>query len=169
VVAAGAGLARTRQQVHLREPADGARDGGGADLQALGELARREAAGIVGEQDFFDRGGAGVVDAFLATTFLLGALVVAGFAIQSVQRLRGEESSGRAEPVLATAIGRGRWAAGHLAVALGGSALSPFTHSPSLPGGSVTAGPLVALTAVAALLVAVGLAAFARRDVSSGA
>jgi ABC-2 type transport system permease protein len=204
-------------------------------------------------QDFFDRGGAGVVDAFLATTFLLGALVVAGFAIQSVLRLRGEESSGRAEPVLATAIGRGRWAAGHLAVALGGSALvllvtglgaglayaartgdaaavprlagaalgqlpavwvlaglaaagfglgprlsmagwlalaacvlvailgplldlpsavvdvSPFTHSPSLPGGSVTAGPLVALTAVAALLVAVGLAAFARRDVSSGA
>ena len=71
--------------------------------------------------DFFDRGGAGVVDAFLATTFVLGALVAAGFAIQSVLRLRGEESTGRAEPVLATAIGRRRWAGGHLAIAFGGA------------------------------------------------
>jgi polyether ionophore transport system permease protein len=202
--------------------------------------------------DFFDRGGAGVVDAFLATTFLLGALVVAGFAIQAVLRLRGEESSGRAEPVLATAIGRSRWAGGHLAIALAGGAvvmlamglgagfayaartgdaaqvprlaaaalaqlpavwvlagvaaagygvaarlgalgwlalvacvllailgplldlpaalldLSPFEHSPSLPGGSVDIAALAVLTAIAAALVAAGLAAFARRDVSSG-
>jgi polyether ionophore transport system permease protein len=73
--------------------------------------------------DFFDRGGAGVIDAFLATTLMLGALVAAGFAIQSVLRLHGEESSGRAEPVLATAIGRRRWAGGHLAIAFGGAAL----------------------------------------------
>ena len=47
--------------------------------------------------------------------------------------------------------------------------LSPFSHSPSLPGGSAAPGTLVALTAVAALLVAVGLAALGRRDISSGA
>jgi len=198
-------------------------------------------------------GGAGVVDAVLATTFVLGALVAAGFAIQSVLRLRGEESTGRAEPVLATAIGRRRWAGGHLAIAFGGAVivqlatgvgtgvayaartgdagqvlrltgaalgqlpavwvlaglaaacfglaprlgvvawlalagavivallgpllslpdavvdLSPFSHSPSLPGGSADPGTLVALTAVAAVLVAVGLAALGRRDISSGA
>jgi len=47
--------------------------------------------------------------------------------------------------------------------------LSPFSHSPSLPGGSAAPGTLVALTAVAAVLVAVGLAALGRRDISSGA
>jgi polyether ionophore transport system permease protein len=204
-------------------------------------------------QDFFDRSGQGIVDAFLATTLLLGALVAAGFAIQSVLRLRGEEGSGRAEPVLATAIGRRRWAGGHLTVALAGAALvqlatglgaglayaarsgdaeqvprlaaaalgqlpavwvlagiavagyglaprlgavawaalavcvliallgplldlpgavmdlSPFSHSPELPGGSAAAGSLVVLTAIAALLTAGGLAAFGRRDVSAGA
>jgi ABC-2 type transport system permease protein len=74
-------------------------------------------------RDVFGRGGGGPVDAFLASTLLLGALVTAGFAIQSVLRLRGEESSGRAEPVLATALGRRRWALGHFGVALGGAAL----------------------------------------------
>jgi ABC-2 type transport system permease protein len=47
--------------------------------------------------------------------------------------------------------------------------VSPFAHSPSLPGGSADAPALVVLTAIAAALVAAGLAAFARRDVSSGA
>jgi ABC-2 type transport system permease protein len=46
--------------------------------------------------------------------------------------------------------------------------LSPFVHSPSLPGGALDAPALLAMTAIAAALVAAGLAAFARRDVSSG-
>jgi polyether ionophore transport system permease protein len=44
--------------------------------------------------------------------------------------------------------------------------LSPFTHVPPLPGGEVTAGPLVALIAVAAALIAAGLWALRRRDLA---
>ena len=43
--------------------------------------------------------------------------------------------------------------------------LSPFTHTPKLPGGEFTATPLVWLTLVAAALIAVGLAGFRRRDI----
>ncbi|MGB3442340.1 MAG: ABC transporter permease, partial [Actinophytocola sp.] len=42
--------------------------------------------------------------------------------------------------------------------------ISPFTHTPKLPGAEFTATPLVWLTVVAAALVATGLAAFRRRD-----
>ena len=45
--------------------------------------------------------------------------------------------------------------------------LSPFTHSPKLPGGELTATPLVLLTAIAAVLLATGLSAFRRRDIAS--
>jgi ABC-2 type transport system permease protein len=43
--------------------------------------------------------------------------------------------------------------------------VSPFTHTPKLPGGELTATPLVALTLIAAALIATGLAAFRRRDI----
>ncbi|QOC91664.1 ABC transporter permease [Micromonospora craniellae] len=42
--------------------------------------------------------------------------------------------------------------------------LSPFTHVPSVPAADLTVLPLVVLTAVAAVLLAVGLGAFRRRD-----
>ena len=44
------------------------------------------------------------------------------------------------------------------------SNLSPFTHVPNAPLETITAGPLVALTAVAAAVTAAGLAGFRRRD-----
>ncbi|KRC87517.1 polyketide antibiotic transporter [Terrabacter sp. Root85] len=43
--------------------------------------------------------------------------------------------------------------------------LSPFTHLPALPGGTVGAAPLVGLTLVAAALSAAGVAALRRRDI----
>ena len=43
--------------------------------------------------------------------------------------------------------------------------ISPFTHPPKLPGGALTAAPLVWLTAVVLALVAAGLAGLRRRDI----
>jgi polyether ionophore transport system permease protein len=43
--------------------------------------------------------------------------------------------------------------------------LSPFTHVPKLPGGAVTATPLVALSVIALALCASGLVALRRRDI----
>ncbi|GIH17438.1 ABC transporter permease [Rugosimonospora africana] len=194
-------------------------------------------------------GTAGVIDSDLAGSIGILGLIAAAYAIQATLKLRDEETSGHAEPVLSTATGRLRWAAGHLlftflgpAVALLASGLamgitygstahdvggqvprlvagamaqlpavwvlaaiavllfgtlprlspvgwgalaaclllflvggavrldqwvmdiSPYTHLPHLPGGEVTATPLVVLTAVAAALAVVGLAGLRRRD-----
>ncbi|WP_328299971.1 ABC transporter permease [Streptomyces sp. NBC_00435] len=68
-------------------------------------------------------GAAGLTDTFLATMAGMLGLVAALFIVSAVLRLGAEESGQRAEPVLAHAVGRLRWAAGHLAVAFGGSAL----------------------------------------------
>ncbi|MDN0198239.1 ABC transporter permease [Streptomyces sp. S.PNR 29] len=68
-------------------------------------------------------GQAGLTDAFLSAMVGMLGLVAALYVVASVLRLHGEETSGRAEPVLAGAVGRLRWAAGHLAVAFGGSLL----------------------------------------------
>ena len=72
--------------------------------------------------DFFAQlGVASVTDAFLSTEMLIMALFASGFTVSSVLRLRGEEVSGRVDPVLAAPVGRRRWAWSHLAVALVGT------------------------------------------------
>jgi ABC-2 type transport system permease protein len=88
---------------------------GAADLVGDNENARR----------IFERmgGRSGLTDAFLASMVGMLGLVAALYIVASVLRLNGEETSGRAEPVLANAVGRLRWAAGHLVIAFGGSAL----------------------------------------------
>ncbi|WP_329280339.1 ABC transporter permease [Streptomyces sp. NBC_00691] len=87
------------------------------------------AADIVGDnaqaRQIFERmgGQSALTDAFLATMVSLFGMVAALFAVGSALRPHGEETSGRAEPLLANALGRTRWAAGHLLIAFGGSAL----------------------------------------------
>ncbi|MFB8401575.1 ABC transporter permease [Streptomyces sp. NPDC055912] len=207
------------------------------------------AADIVGDnaqaRQIIERMGGqnALTDAFLATMVSLFGMVAALFAVGSVLRPHGEETSGRTEPLLANALGRIRWAAGHLLIAFGGSALilalsgiglalsygrdagpvlgaslaqlpavwtlaglavllwgaapraataawgaaglclalgwigpaldlpqaalnlSPFGHLPKLPGPETAWTPVLALTALAAALVAAGLAGLRRRDV----
>jgi ABC-2 type transport system permease protein len=174
---------------------------------------------------------------------------VSAYGISATLRLRSEETAMRAEPILATRVGRVRWAASHLTVALVGTTLllavvgafagfahgaasddlgqigrlvvaalaqlpavwvltgitvavfglapglimagwgalvvflvlgtladvlglpewmadlSPFSHTPQLPGGTLTAAPLIMLTLIAAVLVTIGLSTFRRRDI----
>jgi ABC-2 type transport system permease protein len=77
-------------------------------------------------EDIFTRmgGRTGIVDAYLVSVMSILGLVAAGYAIQATLRLRAEETSGRAEPVLATAVGRLQWAASHLVFSVMGSALA---------------------------------------------
>lgn len=172
-------------------------------------------------------------------------MVAALYVVSSVLRLNAEETSQRAEPILAGAVGRLRWAGGHLVIAFGGAVLilllsglglalgygddlgpllaaslvqvpavlvvgglavllyglspqlavgawgvagfallvgwigpaldvpqgvldlSPFGHLPKLPGGEMAWGPVSALTGVAVVLVAAGLAGLRRRDMAT--
>ncbi len=75
-------------------------------------------------EDLFTRlgGRSGIIDAYLAGMMSLLALLAASYAIQATLRLRSEETSGRAEPVLATAVGRLQWAGSHLVFSILGSA-----------------------------------------------
>ena len=92
---------------------------------AFGSIAQ-DIADVIGDSpDVIDAvqrlgGGQDLVDAYLASTLQILALIAAGYSIQATLRLRGEETSGRAEPLLATAVSRVRWALGHAFVALAG-------------------------------------------------
>lgn len=68
-------------------------------------------------------GRKGLVDAYLAAVFGIIGLVAAAYTVQATLRLRGEESSGRVEPLLATRVGRIGWVFSHLAFALLGTAV----------------------------------------------
>ncbi|BDU05185.1 ABC transporter permease [Nocardia cyriacigeorgica] len=62
-----------------------------------------------------------MLDGYAGTMALFNALLVAVFGILGVQSLRGEETSGRAEPVLATATGRWAWIGSYTAVLAAGA------------------------------------------------
>jgi ABC-2 type transport system permease protein len=65
----------------------------------------------------------GLTDSYLATAVSFLGMAAAFYAVQAVLRLRGEETSGRAEPVLSGSAGRLAWAASHLVFPAVGSAL----------------------------------------------
>ncbi|MFE4173302.1 ABC transporter permease [Streptomyces sp. NPDC056909] len=89
--------------------------GGAAELVGDNEQAR----------EIFERMGGrqGLTDSFLAAMTGMLGMVAALYVVSSVLRLYGEETGGRAEPVLAGPVGRLRWAAGHLLIAFGGAVL----------------------------------------------
>jgi ABC-2 type transport system permease protein len=91
---------------------------------AYGSVAK-DVADLVGDnQDIANiiaQGGGSLTDSYFATSLLTLALIGGGFTVAAVLRLRSEETSGRAEPILATAVSRPGWAASHLAVAAAGS------------------------------------------------
>ncbi|WP_019631923.1 ABC transporter permease [Actinomadura atramentaria] len=77
------------------------------------------------EKVFTRLGGThGIEDAFFASTMTTLGLIAAAQAVSAALRARAEEAAGRVEPLLATRVGRVRWAAGHLAFAALGPAVS---------------------------------------------
>jgi ABC-2 type transport system permease protein len=198
-------------------------------------------------------GGTQVVEqAFVAAAFCMLGMLAAAFAISLVLRLHQEEAGQRAETLLSGSVSRSRWVAGHLVLAVAGSALAiavagiaagltygiashdvggkllmvvgtalvqlpavwlppavavalfglaprfspvawgvlvgfvalyligelsgfpqwvldtePFAHIPLVTRDSFTPVPLLALLAVDAVLIALGMASFGRRDVQS--
>lgn len=97
---------------------------------AVGLLLTGAAFGSIGEDvdqlfddnpalaDFYAQlDGVSLTDTYLASSLVMLALLVGGFAVSSVLHLRSEEAAGRVEPLLAAPVSRGRWAAGTLIVA----------------------------------------------------
>ncbi|MEU5977527.1 ABC transporter permease [Streptomyces sp. NPDC047315] len=209
------------------------------------------ASDLVGDnedtREIFERlgGQAGMTDAFLAAMVGLLGMVAAVYVVSAVLRLHGEETSQRAEPILANAVSRSGWAVGHLLIAFGGAAvvvtagglglaighgesfgavlggalvlipavwllgavavlvygllprfataawalaglclaigwigpaldlpdtlldLSPYAHLPKMPGAEMSWPPVLVLTALAVVMVGVGLAALRRRDIET--
>ncbi|WP_156765663.1 ABC transporter permease [Mycobacterium sp. 1245499.0] len=69
-------------------------------------------------------GTSALEEAFIAVAFAMMGMVAAAFAVSLTLRLHQEESSQRAETVLAGAVSRTRWLASHLVTALAGSAVA---------------------------------------------
>lgn len=91
-------------------------------------------------------GGAGALrDVFLSAEFAVVAAIIAGYAVAAVLRLSAEESTGRAEPVLSSAVSRQRWLASHLIIALVGSAgLALLMGLGTAVGAGISSGDLAA-------------------------
>ncbi|ATD70725.1 MULTISPECIES: ABC transporter permease [Gordonia] len=73
--------------------------------------------------EFLPGGAADAVDAYLALTLTIAALLSAGYGVNSALRAHREETAGRAEPIIAANTNRIAWLAGHIAMALAGSAV----------------------------------------------
>ncbi|MFE0348686.1 ABC transporter permease [Streptomyces griseoluteus] len=89
---------------------------------SLTEGAADMMSGNAGARAVLERmgGRAEVTDTFLSAMIGMLGLVSALYVVSAVLRLSSEESSGRAEPLLACAVSRLRWAGGHLVIAFGG-------------------------------------------------
>jgi ABC-2 type transport system permease protein len=112
-----------------------------------------------------------MTDAYLSALMLIAGLGAAVYSTSAVLRLRTEETGNLADPVLAAATGRIRWALSHISVAVAGACLllaaaglstglgygnltgSVGTQLPKLLGAALTRLPAaIVLPAVAVLL-----------------
>lgn len=66
-------------------------------------------------------GEKGISEAFMAAVLGIVGVIASAYGISAALHLRGEESTLRAEPLLATRVGRVRWAWSHAFVALAGT------------------------------------------------
>ncbi|TVY99626.1 ABC transporter permease [Trebonia kvetii] len=93
----------------------------GAAAKGIGQLVGTSSAL---NKEFTRIGGqSAIVNAYLAALMLLAGLVAAAYGVSAVLRSHAEETAGRADPVLAAAVGRVRWGLSHLLVACAGTAL----------------------------------------------
>ncbi|MFD9549157.1 ABC transporter permease [Nocardia salmonicida] len=69
-------------------------------------------------------GSADLEESFIAYAVTMLAAAAAAYSVSAVLRLHEEENSGRAETVLAAAVGRVRYASSHLLFAIGGPAVA---------------------------------------------
>ncbi len=93
----------------------------GALAHGISSLAGQNPAA---REMFIKLGGHGGLEtAFLGAVMGIMGLLAAVYAVMAALRLRSEESGDRAEPVLAAAVGRVRWALSHLAFAVAGPVL----------------------------------------------
>jgi ABC-2 type transport system permease protein len=119
--------------------------------------------------DFLDAtGAASPIDGFLGLLVMIMAFLATGFAVSSAMRPRAEESEGRAEPVLSTALARPRWLGSYLTVAMAGSATILLAGAASLgimaaadqgDSGLLTGTLGAALAYIPAIWLVIGIAA----------
>ncbi|MGH4014367.1 MAG: ABC transporter permease [Pseudonocardiaceae bacterium] len=62
-------------------------------------------------------GGATLLDTYFAAIMGVIGFFAAGYAVQTLLRMRGEEAGGSLEPVLAAAVSRPRWMLSHIIIA----------------------------------------------------
>lgn len=96
---------------------------GGISYGSIGNDVESVIGDSEAAKDIIAQGSGNLVDLFWVTTMLMLSLIATGYAVMATIRLRNEESGGRAEPILATAVDKRRWMGEHLAIAFLGSAL----------------------------------------------
>ncbi|NSC22909.1 ABC transporter permease [Streptomyces albus subsp. chlorinus] len=85
--------------------------------------------------------GGSMTESFASTVMLVVAVVASLAVVMAALRPRAEETAGRVEPLLATALSRTRWLGSHLALALGGGTLVLLTGALGLGlAGAASAG-----------------------------
>jgi ABC-2 type transport system permease protein len=94
---------------------------GGVVFGAFAQPMAENAAGMPAEILAVFGGSGGLIDGYLGFMGVYFAIIAAVCAILSVQGLRGEEQSARAEPVLAAAVSRSGWVLSWAAVSALGS------------------------------------------------